>query len=100
MPNEMLNHVLKSLTLTNEEHSAISSLTCWWAMSQAHCELVGEPLKDDEIVLSFMGSGASTQVSTKDLRLVMDILTAIQVRAANLDVENNSPEWFAKPNKE
>ena len=37
-------------------------------MGIAECELVGEPLADSAVVLSFMGSGASDRVTAGEVR--------------------------------
>jgi len=91
------DRLVNLLTLTDEEHKAISSFATWWAMIEAQQELAEDAMEDGDIALHFMGSGASTQVSVGDLRTVISILTAVQVKAAALDVENNSPKWFAHP---
>jgi len=50
--------------------NSASSLMCWWAMVQAQEEMLDEPIPDDAVILSFMGSGASTMVLAKDLRAI------------------------------
>lgn len=37
-------------------------------MVNAEADLCNEPIKDDAIILHFMGSGASHQVTAKDIR--------------------------------
>jgi hypothetical protein len=52
-------------------------------MSLAEAELVGEPAGDDAVVLHFMGSGASDQVTAGQLRQAMT--------AANLFLAKHQP---------
>ena len=49
----------------------LSSLSVWWAMHEAQWELCGDVVPDDAVILAFMGSGASTQVTAGDLRAAL-----------------------------
>lgn len=53
---------------------ASSPLSIWWAMIEADNELAGEPLKDEEVALSFMGSGASSRVTVGQIRKMLDAI--------------------------
>lgn len=44
-------------------------LPVWLGMAEA--EMVGEPLSDDAVVLSFMGSGASDRVTAGEIRAAL-----------------------------
>lgn len=67
-----------------------SSLSLWWAMVEAEQELAGKTLKDNDVVLHFMGSGASHIVTVKAMR---DMMLAIYGPApeAKADEEVNAP---------
>lgn len=54
---------------------ATSGFACWWAMLSAQEELAGAPIQDGAPILHFMGSGASTMVTAKQIR---DMLAAIE----------------------
>jgi hypothetical protein len=41
---------------------------CWWSMVDAEAELLGNTIADDYPVLTFMGSGASCNVTAGDIR--------------------------------
>lgn len=57
---------------------SIRTLPVWWAMVKADREINGEPpLKPDQVVLNFMGSGASCMVSVQDIEDVCDALGTI-----------------------
>ena len=53
---------------------AAASFSLWWAMIEADAELSQQPLKDDQVALSFMGSGASHVVNVKDIRAMVDAI--------------------------
>lgn len=53
---------------------AAGAFSMWWAMLQAQEELAEQPIPDSATILHFMGSGASTMVTAKQLR---DMMTAI-----------------------
>lgn len=46
----------------------------WWGMTEAQEELAGEPIKDDSLILSFSGSGASTMVTARKIRAMLDAI--------------------------
>ena len=51
---------------------ALSPLACWWAMVEAHAELSEHgPIPPDAVVLHFMGSGASTQLTAQQMRAAL-----------------------------
>lgn len=51
----------------------LQSLGMWWAMIEAERELAGDPkIPDDAVVLPFMGSGASHNVTAGDIRNALD----------------------------
>lgn len=52
-------------------NEGFSSLSLWWTMIEAEAELIGKPIKDDRPILSFMGSGASHQVTAGDIRAAL-----------------------------
>lgn len=58
---------------TNEGHSAFA---CWWAMVEAEAALSEQPINDSDVVLSFMGCGASTTVTAGHIRQMLGV-TAI-----------------------
>ena len=49
-----------------------SPLSMWWAMVEAQEELAGRAIKDETIVLHFVGSGASTSVTAGQIRKMLD----------------------------
>ena len=50
-------------------NKALSPLACWWAMVEAQAELSEDgPIPPDAVVLHFMGSGASTQLTAQQMR--------------------------------
>jgi hypothetical protein len=58
---------------------SIRTLPVWWAMIKAEREICGDPpLEPDQIVLSYMGCGASCNVSVKDLDDVCGALDTIE----------------------
>jgi len=56
------------MSVDDPRADAFASLGLWWAMVQADAVLRKEPIADDSIVLHFMGSGASTSVTAKQMR--------------------------------
>lgn len=46
---------------------SMSLLSTWWAMVKSDCELAGEPIEDDAIVLSFSGGGSSCHLTCKQM---------------------------------
>jgi hypothetical protein len=42
----------------------------WWAFVKADAELSGRGIDDNDLILSFVGSGSSVQVFAKDLDAV------------------------------
>lgn len=48
---------------------SLSPLTAWWAFTQAQYQLEndGKTIPEDAVILSFMGSGASTNVTAKQM---------------------------------
>ena len=51
---------------------ALSPLACWWAMVEAQSELSEDgPIPPDAVVLHFMGSGASTQLTAQQMRAAL-----------------------------
>ncbi|MGE8453035.1 MAG: hypothetical protein ACN6OP_20925 [Pseudomonadales bacterium] len=62
-------------TMTEEATKLVKAtegVALWWSMYEAQRECIEEePYKDDQAVLSFMGSGASTQVTVGELRAVI-----------------------------
>jgi len=56
---------------TAQRNDGFSSLSLWWTMIEAEAELVGEPIKDDAPILSFMGCGASHQVTAGEIRAAL-----------------------------
>ncbi len=51
---------------------ATSGVSLWWTMHDAQQECADlEPFKDNQVALSFMGSGASTQVTVGELRAMV-----------------------------
>lgn len=68
---ELAAAAVNDLAAIRKEASAFS---VWWAMIQAHEELAEQPIPDNATILHFMGSGASTMVTAKQLR---DMMTAI-----------------------
>jgi len=54
-------------TVTKDE--GINSICLWWVMIEAERELNGEDrIPDDAVILHFMGSGASHQVTAAQIR--------------------------------
>jgi hypothetical protein len=57
-----------------EALDAMSVFACWWTMHEAERELVGDPpWKDDAVILSYMGCGASTTVTAGDIRRMLGV---------------------------
>lgn len=66
---------------------AAAPFDLWWAMVQAQEELGGQPIPDSATIFHFMGSGASTMVTAKQLR---DMMAAIYGPAlSNPEPENH-----------
>ena len=63
------------------QRAGMSALKCWWAMHEAQWELCEESPADDVVILHFMGSGASTQVTAGQIR------DALAARAAQKEGE-------------
>jgi hypothetical protein len=61
--------------VTDEQRSAASLFTCWWAMIEAEAQIAEDPIKDNAVVFRFMGSGASCMVMAKDIRAVCALLS-------------------------
>lgn len=55
-----------------KEHT--SGFACWWGMTEAQEELAGSPIKDEHAILHFMGSGASTMVTAREIRRMLDTI--------------------------
>ena len=53
---------------------AASPFATWWAMVEAEEELAGDPIKDEIVALSYMGCGASTQVTAGQIRKMLDAI--------------------------
>lgn len=53
---------------------AASPFSIWWAMVEAQQELLKQPIPDKEIVLHFVGSGASTSVTAGQIRKMLDAI--------------------------
>ena len=50
-------------------------LVSWFAMMEAHRECSEQPpLKDEQVILSFVGSGASCRVTVGDFRCLRNAL--------------------------
>jgi len=78
----MIRHFAESVTgservyLANEvdaeiaaRNKALSPIACWWAMVEAQAKLSEDgPIPQDAVILHFMGSGASMQVTAQQLR--------------------------------
>jgi hypothetical protein len=78
------------MKLSAEQKQAVSSFTCWWAMTQAHFELANNPMRPEEIALDFMGSGASTMVTAGELHEVITLLDIfIQKEEARVNGEED-----------
>ena len=48
-----------------------STFSLWWSMVEAEHDLAGEPIKDNEIILHYMGCGAICQVTAGDIRKML-----------------------------
>jgi hypothetical protein len=59
---------------TNEGREAFA---CWWAMVEAHAAINDKPISDGEVILSFMGSGASTTVTAGHIRQMLGVKAII-----------------------
>ncbi|GEM_PF-2647563 len=69
----------------HHRNDGFSSLSLWWTMIEAEAELIGEPIKDDRPILSFMGSGASHQVTARDIRAALASAPVAKPKRAPLD---------------
>ena len=56
------------------DNSSANLFTFWWSLVEADAQLLDEPIKDDAVILHFMGSGASCIVTAKDIRNVCRLL--------------------------
>ena len=85
-------------TMTEEATKLVKATECvalWWSMYEAQRECIEEePYKDDQTVLSFMGSGASTQVTVGELRALISSRNAL----AELLALSNAPVESAESN--
>lgn len=74
----LMRAIDKMMLETPEElvaaQKASSPFATWWAMVEAENELAGEIIKDDAVVLSFMGSGASMNVTAGQIRKMLDAI--------------------------
>jgi hypothetical protein len=79
---------LDSLDITKAAErlmEATASMAVWWTMVEAEKELVdGDVHPDDTVVLSYMGCGASTQVTAKELRQLRDARNDLYTVAENI----------------
>lgn len=84
--------------LLEEAHKLLKAsegIALWWSMYEAQRECIEEePYKDDQAVLSFMGSGASTQVTVGELRALISSRNAL----AELLPPGNAPVEGAESN--
>jgi antitoxin HicB len=55
--------------------TAAAPVATWWIMVEAQEELAEKPIPDHAVILHFMGSGASTMVTARQLR---DMVQAMQ----------------------
>ncbi len=68
-----------------QRNEGFASLSLWWTMTEAEAELIGKPIKDDRPILSFMGSGASHQVTAGDIRAALASAPVAKPKRAPLD---------------
>ena len=54
--------------MNNELKAQVGRILAFFSMLEAHHELTDDPLEDTTVVLSFMGSGASDQLTMGDFR--------------------------------
>jgi hypothetical protein len=59
---------------TNEGREAFA---CWWTMVEAEAAISEEPIKDSDVVLSYMGCGASTTVTAGNIRQMLGVTAII-----------------------
>lgn len=52
-------------------NAGTESFALWWRMTEAQAELADEPIPNSAVVLHFMGSGASHQVTAGDIRQML-----------------------------
>ena len=63
-------------TLSEQLRQAAARIVSFMAMVEASAVLDGKPLKDDEMMLSFMGNGASDVLLVRDFRALRDALAS------------------------
>jgi len=56
------------IVAAEKRNRAIESIGMWWRMVDAEAHLSGRPIVDNDMVLTFMGSGASHQVTAREMR--------------------------------
>lgn len=62
----------KSIPAASDSHEqGMAALRMWWAMHEAQWETFENTPADDAVILSFMGSGASTLVTAGQLRAAL-----------------------------
>ena len=55
--------------MESKENKGRASLALWWVMVEAERELAGDPpFKDSDVILNYMGCGASHNVTAGDIR--------------------------------
>lgn len=59
---------LEALAQIKDISERSSGFAVWWAMVEAQEELAGKPIPDSACILHFMGSGASTMVTAREIR--------------------------------
>lgn len=60
----------------NDLQKAAARVCQFFSMVEAAAELLGEPIKDETVVMSFMGSGASDNLTMREIRDLRDALAA------------------------
>jgi hypothetical protein len=66
---EILPFIRRLRELMRVKDEALRIVHQWWVFVEAHREVCDEPrIPDDAVILHFMGSGASTQVTAADFR--------------------------------
>lgn len=66
---------------SNKLQKAASRIVSFLAMIEAHAELTDNPITDDAVVGSFVGSGASDILTIGDFRKLREALTECAKRA-------------------
>jgi hypothetical protein len=79
-------HQREQLDRLREALSKVSRLILPVTMTMAQEELAGEPIPDNEVVLHFMGSGASDQVTAGMIR------EAMNASASSLSLNTQEPK--------